>query len=220
MSVLSGPPQAFIAYSGFILVPLGHGTTIQPACAALFGLILATVVLRERLTAHARDRRRRDHRRPDGVRRRIARHHRPARASAATCCSSPPACSGRRSASLLRLLAHAGHARDRGGRPCCRSSSTRRFMCSSSASTSMLRRSVAENLLQIVVQGMLGRRAADLSVRARGDPARRRTRGDVSGAGAGLRAHHRLSLRSAWCRAWPQLIGLVIVLVGFRFTLR
>jgi len=35
------------AYAGFILVPLGHGTTIQPACAALFGLILATVMLHE-----------------------------------------------------------------------------------------------------------------------------------------------------------------------------
>jgi drug/metabolite transporter (DMT)-like permease len=51
MSVLAGPPQAMIAYSGFILVPLGHGTTIQPACAALFGLILATVLLHEKATA-------------------------------------------------------------------------------------------------------------------------------------------------------------------------
>jgi drug/metabolite transporter (DMT)-like permease len=50
MSVLAGPPQAMIAYTGFILVPLGHGTTIQPACAALFGLILASVMLGERLT--------------------------------------------------------------------------------------------------------------------------------------------------------------------------
>jgi drug/metabolite transporter (DMT)-like permease len=50
MSVLGGPPQAMIAYTGFILVPLGHGTTIQPACAALFGLILATLMLGERLT--------------------------------------------------------------------------------------------------------------------------------------------------------------------------
>ena len=50
MSVLSGPPQAIIAYSGFMLVPLGHGTTIQPACAALFGLILATAMLGERPT--------------------------------------------------------------------------------------------------------------------------------------------------------------------------
>jgi drug/metabolite transporter (DMT)-like permease len=50
MSVLSGPPQAMIAYTGFILVPLGHGTTIQPACAALFGLILATAMLGEPAT--------------------------------------------------------------------------------------------------------------------------------------------------------------------------
>lgn len=50
LSVLSGPPQALTAYTGFILVPLGHGTTIQPACAALFGIILATVLLGERLT--------------------------------------------------------------------------------------------------------------------------------------------------------------------------
>ena len=35
-----------------------------------------------------------------------------------------------------------------------------------------------------------------------------------------FRDGHRLSRRSAWCRASPQLIGMVIVLVGFRFTLR
>jgi drug/metabolite transporter (DMT)-like permease len=51
MSILSGPPQAMIAYTGFMLVPLGHGTTIQPACAALSGLILATLVLGEHPTA-------------------------------------------------------------------------------------------------------------------------------------------------------------------------
>lgn len=50
MSVLAGPPQAMIAYAGFIIVPLGHGTTIQPACAALFGLLLATLLLGERPT--------------------------------------------------------------------------------------------------------------------------------------------------------------------------
>jgi len=50
MSVLSGPPQAMIAYTGFMLVPLGHGTTIQPACAALFGLILASAILGEPAT--------------------------------------------------------------------------------------------------------------------------------------------------------------------------
>jgi drug/metabolite transporter (DMT)-like permease len=47
MSILSGPPQSLLAYSGFILVPLGHGTTIQPACAALSGLVLASLVLHE-----------------------------------------------------------------------------------------------------------------------------------------------------------------------------
>jgi len=50
MSILSGPPQSLLAYSGFILVPLGHGTTIQPACAALSGLILAGVILQEHIS--------------------------------------------------------------------------------------------------------------------------------------------------------------------------
>lgn len=50
MTVLSGPPQSLLAYSGFILVPLGHGTTIQPACAALSGLVLASLVLHEKPT--------------------------------------------------------------------------------------------------------------------------------------------------------------------------
>lgn len=50
MMFVAGPPQALMAYTGFILVPLGHGTTIQPACAALSGLILATLVLGERPT--------------------------------------------------------------------------------------------------------------------------------------------------------------------------
>jgi drug/metabolite transporter (DMT)-like permease len=39
-----------LAYTGFILVPLGHGTTIQPACAALSGLVLASLVLHEKAT--------------------------------------------------------------------------------------------------------------------------------------------------------------------------
>jgi drug/metabolite transporter (DMT)-like permease len=50
MSVFAGPPQAMIAYSGFILVPLGHGTTIQPAVATLSGLIMASLALHERAT--------------------------------------------------------------------------------------------------------------------------------------------------------------------------
>jgi len=48
--LLAGPVQAVMAYTGFTLVPLGHGATIQPACAALFGITLATLWLRERIT--------------------------------------------------------------------------------------------------------------------------------------------------------------------------
>ena len=69
MSILSGPPQSMLAYSGFILVPLGHGTTIQPACAALSGLILASLILHEKANLSAHHRRRNSRRRPFGVRR-------------------------------------------------------------------------------------------------------------------------------------------------------
>jgi drug/metabolite transporter (DMT)-like permease len=50
LAVLSGPAQAMLAYTGFTLVPLGHGTVIQPACAALFGMLAAAVVLGEKPT--------------------------------------------------------------------------------------------------------------------------------------------------------------------------
>jgi drug/metabolite transporter (DMT)-like permease len=50
LTLFSGPPQAMLAYVGFVLVPLGHGTVIQPACATLFGLILATIFLGETIT--------------------------------------------------------------------------------------------------------------------------------------------------------------------------
>jgi drug/metabolite transporter (DMT)-like permease len=49
LTILGGPGIAFISYSGFLLVPLGHAGVIQPSCAALFGLVLASVVLLERL---------------------------------------------------------------------------------------------------------------------------------------------------------------------------
>ncbi len=49
LTILGGPGIAFVSYSGFLLVPLGHAGVIQPSCAALFGLLLATIVLRERL---------------------------------------------------------------------------------------------------------------------------------------------------------------------------
>jgi drug/metabolite transporter (DMT)-like permease len=51
ITILSGPGLAMLSYSGFLLVPLGHGGVIQPSCAALVGLLLATIVLHERLPA-------------------------------------------------------------------------------------------------------------------------------------------------------------------------
>ncbi len=51
LTIFGGPVFAIVSYSGFLLVPLGHGGVIQPSCAALSGLLLATVVLREHLPA-------------------------------------------------------------------------------------------------------------------------------------------------------------------------
>ena len=52
LTIFGGPVFAIVSYSGFLLVPLGHGGVIQPSCAALWGLLLATVMLRERLPPH------------------------------------------------------------------------------------------------------------------------------------------------------------------------
>ena len=49
LAVLSGPPFAILGYTGFMLVPLGHGGVIQPACGTLSSLLLANWVLHERL---------------------------------------------------------------------------------------------------------------------------------------------------------------------------
>jgi drug/metabolite transporter (DMT)-like permease len=49
LTLAGGPPLAIISYSGFILVPLGHGGVIQPSSAALFGLFYASAVLGESL---------------------------------------------------------------------------------------------------------------------------------------------------------------------------
>ncbi len=49
LTIIAGPGLAALSYSGFLLVPLGHGGVIQPSCAALTGLVLAAVVLKERL---------------------------------------------------------------------------------------------------------------------------------------------------------------------------
>jgi drug/metabolite transporter (DMT)-like permease len=51
LTFLSGPPLAFLSYAGFLFVPLAHGGVIQPSCAALGGLALATIVLKEKLPA-------------------------------------------------------------------------------------------------------------------------------------------------------------------------
>src|SRR5271156_3798348 len=50
LMVLGGPVMSIISYTGFVFVPLGHGSVIQPSCATLGGLFLATVLLRERIS--------------------------------------------------------------------------------------------------------------------------------------------------------------------------
>jgi drug/metabolite transporter (DMT)-like permease len=48
LTIFGGPGLAIISYSGFLLVPLGHGGVIQPSCAAVGGLFLAARVLKEK----------------------------------------------------------------------------------------------------------------------------------------------------------------------------
>ena len=52
ITVFGGLPLALWSYFGYLFVPLGHGTIIQPSCAALAGLVLARLVLREPLPPH------------------------------------------------------------------------------------------------------------------------------------------------------------------------
>jgi drug/metabolite transporter (DMT)-like permease len=51
LTLFGGPPLALISYAGFILVPLGHGGVIQPSSATLFGLLFSAVILKEWLPA-------------------------------------------------------------------------------------------------------------------------------------------------------------------------
>ena len=51
LTLLGGPTFSFFSYAGFLFVPLAHGGVIQPSCAALGGLALATMLLKERLPA-------------------------------------------------------------------------------------------------------------------------------------------------------------------------
>jgi drug/metabolite transporter (DMT)-like permease len=51
LTLVGGLPLAILSYAGFLFVPLGHGGVIQPSCASLGGLLLAWLVLREPLPA-------------------------------------------------------------------------------------------------------------------------------------------------------------------------
>jgi drug/metabolite transporter (DMT)-like permease len=49
IAIFGGFPLAFLSYLGNLFVPLGHGALIQPSCAALGGMALARLVLKEPL---------------------------------------------------------------------------------------------------------------------------------------------------------------------------
>ena len=49
LMVLGGPVFSLISYTGFLFVPLGHGSVIQPSCATLGGLFFAAALLGERI---------------------------------------------------------------------------------------------------------------------------------------------------------------------------
>jgi drug/metabolite transporter (DMT)-like permease len=49
LAFFGGLPVALLSYFAYLFVPLGHGGVIQPACAALGGLLLARIILKERL---------------------------------------------------------------------------------------------------------------------------------------------------------------------------
>jgi drug/metabolite transporter (DMT)-like permease len=51
LALSGGLPLALFSYVGYLFVPLGHGAIIQPACAAVGGMILAHLVLKEALPA-------------------------------------------------------------------------------------------------------------------------------------------------------------------------
>jgi drug/metabolite transporter (DMT)-like permease len=49
ITFFGGLPLALWSYFGYVYVPLGHGAIIQPSCAALGGLVLARLILQEPL---------------------------------------------------------------------------------------------------------------------------------------------------------------------------
>ena len=85
LTVFGGLPLALLSYFGYVFVPLGHGGVIQPSCAALGGLVLARLVLKEALPLAPRRRRAGHRARPcaSSASRRCARWAR--KGSSATC---------------------------------------------------------------------------------------------------------------------------------------
>jgi len=49
ITLVGGLPLALWSYVGYVYVPLGHGSIIQPSCAAVGGLVLARCILKEAL---------------------------------------------------------------------------------------------------------------------------------------------------------------------------
>lgn len=49
LTILGALPFSILSYSGFLLVPLGHGGVIQPSVAAVAGLLLSWLALKEAL---------------------------------------------------------------------------------------------------------------------------------------------------------------------------
>lgn len=50
MLLLAGPTQVMASATGFTLTPLGHGAVIQPAASALGSVLLAALILHERMS--------------------------------------------------------------------------------------------------------------------------------------------------------------------------
>lgn len=50
LMVLGGPVMSILSYTGFLYVPLAHGSVIQPSCATLGGLFFAAAWLGERVS--------------------------------------------------------------------------------------------------------------------------------------------------------------------------
>ena len=187
LALFGGLPLALLSYIGYLFVPLGHGGVIQPSCAALGGMLLAWLVLKEPLPG-----------------RRIAG----ALAMVLGLCIigiEALRTIGAHGVGGDLLFAAAGGFSPRsacwcgcggfrrcGRRPSpafCRLSNSR---CCCSNSTTCWPRDFL-NLLQAVIQGGTARRRCHLPLHASGRAARRLARGFVSRAGSAVHAVGRIS---------------------------